>query len=320
MQKIMLKNPVFLKDISIKAKRSRMAVSLFVINVLASLVAIFILFISNAGMVSMDPMDLQAFTWIFDGFIIVECAFVCLMVPSETGPSIANERERQTLDVLLTTKMSHFDIILGKYLSSVAYTLLLLVSLLPFLSVVLIYGSISFIQLVGVMLAVIETVMYLSAFGILYSTLVKKSSRASASALAVVFLLVFGTIFLCLIIHLIAAAANSGNYYNGRIFKANIFNTGDFSFFLLYFNPATTVFDVLDKIVGFDIFSDNYHGMAGIIAETSSVLTPDNFFVKHWAPVGFVVQIITAFYMLKLSAAKLAGNTRRVKLGKKNNN
>ncbi|MCR5585752.1 MAG: ABC transporter permease [Lachnospiraceae bacterium] len=319
MQKIMLKNPVFLKDISIKAKRSRMAVSLFILNVLASLIFILILLVSNSSMAEFSHMDLQAFTWIFDGFIIVECAFVCLMVPSEAGPSIANERERQTLDVLLTTKMSNFDIILGKYLSSVAYTLLLLISLLPFLSVVLIYGSISFFQLLAVMLAVIETVMYLSAYGIFFSTVVKKSSRASACVLSMVFLLVFGTVILCTITRLISVTT-SNSYYFGNYFKENLFNTGDYSFFILYLNPATTVFDVLDKIVGFNAFSGSFNGMAGIIEHTADFLSPKSFFVKHWAPIGFVIQIIVSFYLLRLSAAKLNNTTRRVKRGKKNNN
>ena len=320
MQRIMLKNPVFLKDTSIKAKRNRLAVSLFVINLLVSLIFILILLISNSTMANLDHMDIQAFTWIFDGFIITECALICFMVPTETGPAISNERERQTLDVLLTTKMSHFDIILGKYLSSVAYMLLLIVSLLPFAAVILVYGSISLLQLFAVMLAVIETAMYLSSFGIFYSTLIKKSSRASAACLSIVFLLVIGTMFVVLFSRVISESILSSGSYTGKIIHKNIFNTGDLSFFLLYINPATTVYDVLDKIVGLNFFSVNNRGMAALIDELSSTLSPDNFFVKHWAPIGFTIQIVTSFCFLKLAALRLSGVKRCGKIGKKTDN
>ncbi|MBQ7636498.1 MAG: ABC transporter permease subunit [Lachnospiraceae bacterium] len=320
MQRIMLKNAVFLKDVSIRSKKKRLAVSFFALNLIASMVFMLILMLTNGNFANYSNVDIQSFSWIYDGFIIIECAMICIMAPMETGPAISNERERQTLDVLLTTNMSHFDIILGKYLSSALYMLLTLVSLLPFQAVVLIYGGISLGQLFAVMLSQIITIMYLSSFGIYFSTVIKKSSRASAVNLCVVFLIVAGSALLCVIARVIGELNIS---YNSSVHTStyNIFNTGEWSYLLLYLNPATTVFDVLDKLVGFGgVFSSNYNGMATIIDETAHVLDPNNFFIKHWAPIGFTLQMVTACLMLRRSASKLNSVKRRKKHGKDKNN
>ncbi len=305
---IKLKNAVLLKDMSIKAKRKNMAVGIFVINILAALIFLFILLISNANLANFNQFEIQAFTWVFDGMVITECAIISILAPVETGPAISNERERQTLDVLMTTTLSNTDIILGKYLSSVAYMLLTIVSLLPFMTVVLLYGGISLLQLFAVFLSIIFTAMYLSAFGIYFSTVTKKSSHASAVNLAMAFLLIIGTIILTFSIKLISMSA-----YNASHLTSAPDTVGDWAYFILYLNPASTVFDVLDKYVGFN-FGSAYHGMANIFDNTAGI-DPNNFFVKHWALVGFIVQFIVGSLMLKAAASALSRTKRLKKRG-----
>ena len=64
----------------------------------------------------------------------VQMALITLTVPALTAGSISGERERQTLDLLLVTKMSSFSIVMGKLLASLAFILLLIVGTLPVLS------------------------------------------------------------------------------------------------------------------------------------------------------------------------------------------
>ncbi len=63
--------------------------------------------------------------------------------------SIAGERERQTLDMLLATKMKPWSIVLGKLESSLSSVLMLAVSSLPVLSIVFIFGGVGILELVG---------------------------------------------------------------------------------------------------------------------------------------------------------------------------
>ncbi len=313
MNRITLKNAVLLKDMSIKSKRKNMTVSLFVINILIGLGFLFFILCSNISLANFDPIDVQAFTWVFDGFIIVECAVICFVIPTETGPAISNERERQTLDVLLTTNLSNFDIILGKYLSAVIYMLIIIASLLPFLAVILVYGGVTFIQLITVLFSVIATAMYLSTFGIYFSSIVRKSSRAAAVNFAVIFLLVLGSMFFCLVVKLIHELSGGIVYNGGAMRQETLFTNGDWTLFLLYLNPASTVFDILDKQVGFNL-STSYHGMASVFSIVSD-LNPSSFFIKHWSLVGYILQFALGCLLLKGAASSL-NNVKRRKRGK----
>ncbi len=312
MLNITLKNAVLYKELSIKAKRKHMAVTIFILNSVLSILALFLLLMHNSSLANFESLDIQSFTWIFDAFIIIECMIICASIPSETGPSISNERERQTLDVLLTTNMSNLDIILGKFMSSVAYMLFFIVSTLPFLAVTLIYGSISFGQLLAVVLAVTATAMYLSTFGIYFSTMVKKSSHAVALNLIVIFSIVVGTLIFAAIIKAITLVVASSAPYGTMASKM----TGDWVFFILYLNPATTVYDVLDKTIGLNLVSGTTPGMAGFFSNLTSI-SPSNFFIRYWAPIGFTLQLLAGIGMLKAAASSLNRKARHSKHGKK---
>ena len=67
---------------------------------------------------------------------------VVLSVPAVAGGSISLEREKKTLDVLLTTNLNPWRIITGKLEASLGVVLILTVSALPVLSLVVVFGGI----------------------------------------------------------------------------------------------------------------------------------------------------------------------------------
>ena len=66
---------------------------------------------------------------------------ICILIPGLAGGAIAGERERKTLDLLLTTHLSPWKIILGKLESSLCLIFLISFSTLPVIGLVLIYGN-----------------------------------------------------------------------------------------------------------------------------------------------------------------------------------
>ena len=72
---------------------------------------------------------------------------ICILIPGLAGGSIAGERERKTLDLLLTTHLSPWKIILGKLESSLCLIFLISFSTLPVIGLVLIYGGITLVNL-----------------------------------------------------------------------------------------------------------------------------------------------------------------------------
>ena len=59
----------------------------------------------------------------------IEFILLMFIVPAVTASSISGERERQTLELMLTTQMTAFQVVIGKLMSALS-TLLLLICLL----------------------------------------------------------------------------------------------------------------------------------------------------------------------------------------------
>ena len=73
----------------------------------------------------------------------LQLALILFITPGLTAGVISSERERQTLNIMLTTTQSSASIILSKLLSSVSYLLLLIIASLPLYSFVFLFGGIS---------------------------------------------------------------------------------------------------------------------------------------------------------------------------------
>ena len=76
------------------------------------------------------------------------------------------ERERKTLDLLLTTHLSPWKIILGKLGSSLCLIFLISFSTLPVIGLVLIYGGITLVNLFQLILNLVITGIFIGSIGI----------------------------------------------------------------------------------------------------------------------------------------------------------
>lgn len=106
---------------------------------------------------------------------IIQYALVCLLVPALTSGTISGEREKQTLNILLTTKLSSTKTIIGKWFSSLSFMLLLIISAIPIFGVVFLYGGIAPIQLLQMLGLYLITMFAIGSLGVLFSTLFKKT-------------------------------------------------------------------------------------------------------------------------------------------------
>lgn len=106
---------------------------------------------------------------------VLQMGLVMFITPGLTAGAISSEREKQTLNILLTTTQSSTQIIIGKLLSSIAFLILLLVAGLPLYSIVFLFGGVSPIQLVTIFLFYLLTVVAIGSIGIMFSTITKKT-------------------------------------------------------------------------------------------------------------------------------------------------
>ncbi|MFP3508242.1 ABC transporter permease [Peribacillus sp. SIMBA_075] len=193
-----LMNPVLNKEFKLRFRsfKSFLGVLFYVLAIGALVIGmIYIQSLSNMGR-HIDP-DASRSMFIF--LAVVQLALILFITPGLTAGVISSERERQTLNILLTTSQSSKGIIFGKLISSISYLLLLVVASLPLYSIVFLFGGISPAQLLMVLGFNVFTVIVYGSIGVLFSTLVRKTIAAMVTTYGVTLFLVGGTALLTLL-------------------------------------------------------------------------------------------------------------------------
>ena len=122
----------------------------------------------------------------------VQFGMLILIAPAMTSGSIAGERERQTLDLLLVTNTGSFRIVIGKVMESFAVLALLIVMRLPVMSLCLLTGGVSLAQiLIGELFLLAEAFACVSV-GVFCSSLAR--STVVSSVLSYVTILAIGAL------------------------------------------------------------------------------------------------------------------------------
>ena len=169
----------------------------------------------------------------FGAMAFFQLGLVCLFAPALAAGAISGERERQTLDVLLVSRVSAFGIVWGKLVASMAYILLLILTALPLFAAVFLFGGIDFGEFVLSQVVTIATALCLGAVAIFFSALFQRSLAATVSSYAFSFLLTVGTG----IVSLVASASESAGRDN---LTGGLQVAGEW-----YFNPFYALYDAL---------------------------------------------------------------------------
>jgi len=131
---------------------------------------------------------------IYVALTLFQLMLVSFVTPAFTAGVISGERERQTLDLLVCTRLSATSIILNKLLASIAYILLLIISSLPFFGVVYFFGGILLSEIGQVFLVYLMTALTFGAIGVFCSTVFRKTQVSVVVTYVVVFFFLAGTV------------------------------------------------------------------------------------------------------------------------------
>ncbi|MBS4172332.1 ABC transporter permease [Bacillus sp. FJAT-49736] len=129
----------------------------------------------------------------------IQLALILFITPGLSAGIISGERERQTLNILLTTTQSSASIILSKLFSSVSYLLLLIIASLPVYSIVFLFGGVSPGTLLSIMGFYIFTILAYASLGAFFSTIIRRTIISIITTYGVTLFLAGGTAFLFLI-------------------------------------------------------------------------------------------------------------------------
>jgi ABC-type transport system involved in multi-copper enzyme maturation permease subunit len=112
----------------------------------------------------------------------VQLAWVVFIAPAFTSTSINGEKERQTFDLLLCSKLSAFSLLTGKLIAGLANVLLLIVASIPLFSLVFFFGGVAPSQVFAMLLICVMTAIVAGTFGLFCSTVFQRPNVSTAIA------------------------------------------------------------------------------------------------------------------------------------------
>lgn len=122
---------------------------------------------------------------------VVQLFLVIFVTPSFTATAINGEKERQTFDMLLCSRLSAFSLVAGKLFAGLVNAVLLIVASLPLFSLVFFFGGISPVQILLAFWIYLVTALVLSTLGVFCSIIVKRPAISTAIVYGIGLLWVF---------------------------------------------------------------------------------------------------------------------------------
>ena len=188
-------NPVLEKEFKLRFRSGKSFLGVFVYLFILAILALGYLYVISLGQSHLffQPHESRG---LFSYLAVIQLIMLLFITPGLTAGIISGERERQTLNILLTTTVSSFRIITGKLIASIAYLLILVVASLPLFSIVFLFGGVSPGEVLLVFIIYIITVFTFGAIGILFSTLFQKTIAAVIASYVATLFLTLGTVIL----------------------------------------------------------------------------------------------------------------------------
>jgi len=141
---------------------------------------------------------------IFTVLSFFQLLLVCFIAPAFTTGAISLEREKQTLDLLISTPLRPGAIVVGKLLAALAYVGLMILAAIPISAIVFMYGGATVDDLVRQQVVLLVTALGLGAIGLFFSAMIKRTQAATVLTYCAVLVLTIGTVLIWVFFSILA--------------------------------------------------------------------------------------------------------------------
>ncbi len=300
-------NPVYKRETMVSARSFRLALILVFFNTILALVVLLNMYSVLERVKLTAEIQYSSFTNLYIFVTVVEFVMLMFIMPALTAGSISGERERQTLDLLLTTTMKPSDIILGKLTSSFGTMFLMIVSSFPLLAVSFVYGGVMIYDVFLLLLCYLAVALLCGSMGICFSSLFKRSTIATVVSYGVLVLIAAGTYAVNVFVLSIAKMNIDSNYALSVSGMAEQANSGA-CLYLLLLNPVATFYVMINGQAGDNQVMNSLNGWFGP--------HPVGFIMENWVVLSILIQLVFAaiFLFISIKAITPAKGKRKRKI------
>ncbi len=193
-----LRNPVLLREARVRMRGWRTPALIMLYVTLLSLFILVPLYITlrfEGG--AFSPSLGGA---LYNSLAYAQLALLIFTAPGLTAGTIAGERERQTLDLLLITRMSPLQVVVGKLGAALGFTVLLMIASLPVYGVLFLLGGVAIERLLYTAIVYIVTVLLLGSIGLYFSAVFKRTQASVVATYGTTFGLIIATLILSVLV------------------------------------------------------------------------------------------------------------------------
>ncbi|GAA0432355.1 hypothetical protein GCM10008983_06170 [Lentibacillus halophilus] len=187
-------NPVLNKEIKLRFRSFKNFLGIFLFLAICGAVSLAFIYIETQ--LSHDSFTASDSRNLFMLLSMGQLGLIVFITPGLTAGAISGEREKQTLNIMLTTQQSSTSIILSKLFSSILFLTLMLVASLPLYSIVFLYGGVSPQMVFATFGYQLLTMLTIGSIGIMFSTFMKKTMLATITTYGMMLFFVVGTMIL----------------------------------------------------------------------------------------------------------------------------
>lgn len=182
---MMMMNPIYKRERKSGSRSVRFPAVLTTFNVFLASAALTAMWVTIRRVAETGELRYSVFLIMFARLAWLEFAAAAVMMPAITSGCITGEREKKTLELVLTTRMTSAEIILGKLLSALSGVVVLLLTGTPVFAAVLLFGGVRLTDLFLLYLLILLTACFTGSIGMFFSAVSRRTPVAAASSYAV---------------------------------------------------------------------------------------------------------------------------------------
>lgn len=234
-------NPIVKKDIKVQSRSMKICWGVFAYELILALVFFLaMLVIQQSSRYSTD--NIYSFmVWLYPVLGVTQLVVLGLVVPVRTAASISGERERQTFDIMMTTSMTPFSVVLGKVMTAIVQSMFFVIASMPIMALSFIIGGVSWSYLFWFLAIALLVSFFTASIGILCSSLCKKSISAVILSYVFYFIFFVGTFLPTILVAAISLIDYSTGSYGVTLVR-NVY-------LLLLLNPALYLTEFFARVM-----------------------------------------------------------------------
>lgn len=285
-------NAVYLKESKLRVRNVKFALTVLFYNLILIGIAIFGFSVAFSTTMT-GRVEYSNAIALYAALIAIEAGMVMFLVPAFTAGSIAGEREKQTLEILLTTTLKPGQIVWGKLMSSISMVLLLIVSTLPTISIIFTIGGVDIFDLLEFVVVIFVCTLLIGSIGIWASVMMKRTVPATVFAYGGIILLCAITVIIVGVVWVVRSLYYAQMLAQGRVVTIDVSPV----LLVLLFNPVCTLVEALMKqFAGQSI-------MMNVMTHSGNILP--NVVREYWVIFSLVAQAALACFIMRMAGKQL---------------